>query len=185
MHLQNCGEKELRIMRLFTAVLPDDAYRQELESIQDMMKEYGAAGRYTESANLHLTLVFIGEYGNPDRIMDILRDIPAEPVSLKPLRIEKLHDMYILRFAENAELNTIVKRIRRAFAENGIPFDGKSFLPHITLVRKVQKDLKQYLEVPSAELVCDSVSLMRSAQGRNGSVYTEMGYTEFGGETEN
>lgn len=165
-------------MRLFTAVLPCDSFRAELERLQDDLKEKGVTGRYTDSANLHLTLVFIGEYGDPEKIMDLLEEIPMEPVFLKPLRIEKLKDLYILRFEENEELNLLVSRMHRSFAENRIPFDRKSFLPHITLLRKAERDLEEPMNIPDSPMECDAVSLMHSKQGKNGMVYTEIGRLE-------
>ncbi len=77
-------------MRLFTAVLPDESFRQELETIQGEMKKKGIRGRYTDPFNLHLTLVFIGEYGNPDGVMDILEEIPFEPSVLTKNSLRKI-----------------------------------------------------------------------------------------------
>lgn len=165
-------------MRLFAAVLPDDSFRGELERLQDELKEKGVRGRYTDSANLHLTLVFIGEYGDPQKIMDLLEEIPMEPVFLKPLGIEKMKDLYILRFEENEELSRTVSRMHRTFAENNIPFDRKSFLPHITLVRKAEQDLLTCVDIPGHMMDADAVSLMHSKQGKNGMVYTELCHLE-------
>ena len=166
-------------MRLFAAVLPDESFRQELETIQAQMKKKGIRGRYTDPFNLHLTLVFIGEYGNPDDVMDVLEEIPFEPSVLIPHRIEKLRDMYVLTFEENEIMTAYVRRIHRAFSKAGIPFDRKSFWPHITLVRKAEQDPAVPLSSECGPFACDSVSLMRSERGRNGMVYTETGKLEF------
>lgn len=166
-------------MRLFTAVLPDESFRQELETIQAQMKKKGIRGRYTDPFNLHLTLVFIGEYGNPDDVMDVLEEIPFEPSVLTAQRIEKLRDMYVLAFEENEKMTAYVRRIHRAFSEAGIPFDRKSFWPHITLVRKAEQDPAGPLIFECGPFACDSVSLMRSERGRNGMVYTETDRLEF------
>ena len=72
-----------------------------------------------------------------------------------------------------------MRRIRRALAENGIPFDRKKFSPHVTLIRKVSFRDGAPEEVPKnihvRETVATEVSLMRSERGKRGMVYTEIG----------
>ena len=80
-------------MRLFLAAMPDDSFRLTLEQLQKELKDAGIKGRYTDPFNLHLTLAFIGEYGDPDHIMDVIEEIPFEPVFLKPEKISLLGDI--------------------------------------------------------------------------------------------
>lgn len=161
-------------MRLFLAAMPDDSFRLTLEQLQKELKDAGIKGRYTDPFNLHLTLAFIGEYGDPDHIMDVIEEIPFEPVFLKPEKISLLGDLYILTFEENRELSLYVQRLHRVLAGNDIPFDRKSFIPHITLVRKADTDFPEFPITKTEEMECSSVSLMRSQQGRNGMNYTEI-----------
>ena len=81
------------------------------------------------------------------------------------------------------ELTACVKRLRRALAEAGIPFDRKKFSPHITLVRKPEVpkglargsgDVLVPAAVPKAGMIVDHISLMRSDRGKNGMIYTEI-----------
>ena len=39
-------------------------------------------GRYTHCDHLHLTLSFIGEYSDPDGILEIMEQVRCEPVKL-------------------------------------------------------------------------------------------------------
>ena len=76
-----------------------------------------------------------------------------------------------------APLAAVARRVRRALAENGIPFDRKRFSPHITLIRKAAKAAAG-VSVPPAEMTVGALSLMRSDRGRNGMLYTELGTVE-------
>ena len=62
-------------MRLFIAILPSDEMKEALIDIQNKMYDHDIRGYYTTEENLHLTLAFIGEYGDPEKIMDILSQI--------------------------------------------------------------------------------------------------------------
>jgi 2'-5' RNA ligase len=87
--------------------------------------------------------------------------------------------MYLLRIKNNPGLESYVRRLRRALAESEIPFDRKKFSPHITLIRKVSFqngviDTAKKIIIPNSAMV-RRVSLMRSVQGKNGMIYTELG----------
>ena len=71
----------------------------------------------------------------------------------------------------------VVRRIRRALAENNIPFDKKRFSPHITLIRKASGDMPGLAPEP-VSMTVETISLMRSDRGRNGMIYTEIGTVE-------
>ncbi len=62
-------------MRLFIAINFDDNTVNSLISLQEKLKASGAQGRFTRSENLHLTLAFIGEYNDPDKVMKVIREI--------------------------------------------------------------------------------------------------------------
>ena len=87
-----------------------------------------------------------------------------------------------IQFEENIldalKLIGYVKRLRRALAEQGIPFDKKRFSPHITLIRKYSCRGGREISVsdpPKGSMVATKVSLMRSERGKNGMIYTEIG----------
>lgn len=167
-------------MRLFTAILPDEAEMQALRTIQDEMKKQGFYGRFTDLYNLHMTLIFIGEYDDPDEVLDLMEEIPFEHVQLKPKEIRKLNDLYALIFEEDQNLNAYVRKLKRKLEENGIPYDRKSFLPHVTLLRKAsgKADRLNQERIVNSEWDAHGVSLMKSEFGRNGMIYTELGYIQ-------
>ena len=163
-------------MRLFVAILPDEAMRQALSALQREMKLCGIHGRYTDPFNLHMTLAFIGEC-QPNPVLDVLTEIPFEPVKLKPEGILHFRDLYACTLSGSPQLTAYVSRLHHALAEQDIPFDRKAFRPHITLVRKAVAEYREYpdLYLPEMTMTAERISLMRSQPGRNGMVYTEIG----------
>ena len=168
-------------MRLFIAINFDDNVVKALTDLQNELKFCGARGNFTKPENLHLTLAFIGEYGNPDDVLDIMENVPFRPVDLKFEGLQHFRDMYFARIADNRGLNSYVRRLRRALAENEIPYDKKNFSPHITLIRKVSFRGGQMSDIPDGfnlETKASRISLMRSDRGKTGMIYTEIGGIE-------
>ena len=86
-------------------------------------------------------------------------------------------DLYWCGIGENDKLLSYVKRLRRALAENEIPFDRKKFSPHITLIRRAEYDRRRGfpgVTIPDASMQVTGVSLMRSDRTKSGMVYTEI-----------
>ena len=164
-------------MRLFIAVRLSDSIRNGLSAIQRELRDHGVMGNYTKIENLHLTLAFIGEYSDPDFVLEVMRSVPFEPF---PMRIEgfgSFGSLYWCGIGENGELLSYVKRLRKALAENGIPFDRKKFSPHITLIRKAEYDRRRGfpgVAVPDVSMRVPGISLMRSDRTKSGMVYTEI-----------
>ena len=66
---------------------------------------------------------------------------------------------------ENDSLCAYVKWLRRALAENGVPFDRKKFSPHITLIRRAEFDRRRGfpgVTIPNLSMQASDVSLTRS-----------------------
>ena len=64
-------------MRLFIAINLDDNIRDALAEMQESMRRQGVRGNYTKTENLHLTLAFIGEHGDPDAVNEALASVPS------------------------------------------------------------------------------------------------------------
>ena len=165
-------------MRLFVVIQLSDSIRDSLSSIHTYLRDHGVRGNYTKLENLHLTLAFIGEYSDPDFVLEAIHSVPFAPF---PMRIEgfgSFGDLYWCGIGANDTLLSSVKRLRRALAENGIPFDRKKFSPHITLIRKAEFDKRRgfpCVTIPDMSMQVSGVSLMRSDRTKSGMVYTEIG----------
>lgn len=165
-------------MRLFIAIQFSPEILDALVDVQSELKSFDVRGRYSPPENLHLTLAFIGEYGNPDAVMDALNSVPFEPFPLRLDRLGNFGDLYWAGIADNPHLAAFVKRLRRALADRNIPFDRKRFSPHITLVRRAEYYGETPLppvHAPEGEMEVSGVVLMRSDRGKHGMIYTEVG----------
>ena len=162
-------------MRLFIAIRLDDSIKDALTQVQSTLRAKRVRGNYTGIENLHLTLAFIGEYGDPDRVLEVMRTVPFEPIPICLEGFGSFGDLYWCGLAQQDRLTAYVKRLRRALAEAEIPFDRKRFSPHITLLRKASFDRMPGVTVPDASMTAEAVSLMRSERGKNGMIYTELG----------
>ena len=164
-------------MRLFTAVQPSPGFRAALEDLQQRLLEAGVTGKYREPDGLHLTLAFIGEW--PEDITELL------PVVQKPFCVTLSHlgifpeaNVLWAGVEPCEELDLLAKQVRHRLADAGIPFDRKSFSPHITLARKPfvpEKVILSEIPVPRVSMIVNDVCLYRSDRGKDGMVYTVIG----------
>ena len=155
-------------MRLFVAVQLDKKMKDALRSVQNEMRRRGVEGNYTRPESLHLTLAFIGDY--PD-----LRFRPFE-LGLKGLGT--FGELWWAGLEGSGNLEALARQLRRTLAEAAIPFDRKSFRPHVTLIRQARYRNDPRLDsiaVPQARMTVERISLMLSTRGKNGMIYTELG----------
>ena len=168
-------------MRLFIAIEFDEEILQALTKLQSEWKVSGVRGNFTPVQNLHLTLAFIGEYGNPNAVLEAMNSISFSPCSISLDGIGTFRDIYWVGISENNALSSYVRQLRRSLAEYAIPYDRKRFSPHITLVRRAEfnKSIEELLKnPPKGEMEVKSVSLMSSTRGKSGMIYTEVGSVE-------
>ena len=160
-------------MRLFLAITLENAIKDELCMIQKRLQIQGVKGNFTSRENMHLTLAFIGEYSDPDYVSDVLKEVTLEPMRLVINGFGSFGDTYWIGIKEDAGLKTNVRRIRKALSDNGIPFDRKKFLPHMTIARKIRYDKGFPTDAPfPAAMDVEHISLMRSDRGKSGMIYT-------------
>ncbi len=167
-------------MRLFIAINFSEEMKTALKDIQRQMKEQNVRGNFTKPENLHLTLAFIGEYNDIDRVTDALGKAEFKPFSLSLKGLGSFGRLWWAGIGDSGELKKLAAQVRHHLADSGIPFDKKKFSPHITLIREPNKADIPELTVPAAEMTVESISLMLSERGRNGMIYTEIGSVECG-----
>ena len=164
-------------MRLFIAIKLPNSIVNSLKQVQASLKKCGLKGRYSTEENLHLTLAFIGEYDDPDKVLDVMSDVDFEEFPISISGVGNFGDLYWAGIDDNPYLMEYVKRLRRALSENKIPFDGKKYKPHVTLVRKgwFEHGVKLPEYMPEMHTTVKSVALVKSELGREGSKYTVLG----------
>ena len=166
-------------MRLFIAVNMPAQIADALINLQNELYDRGVRGNYTPEENFHLTLAFIGEYPDPQPVLDALSEVEFAPFELSLDGVGSFGDLWWAGVAGSAPLNALARRVRRALAAHGVPFDKKSFSPHITLIRKPEGSMPG-LRPREAGMTVEAISLMRSDRGRSGMIYTEIGTKEGG-----
>lgn len=166
-------------MRLFIAIILDENMTDALIEMQDDLMRSGIKGHFTRPENLHMTLAFIGENDEPEKIEEIMRDVPLRSFSIKVSGTRRFKDMVFANVLDNPDLHDYVKRLRRALSDNDIDFDRKKFMSHITLVRRASGN-REFPIQTDAEIEetmrVKGISLMKSEQGKHGMSYTEIGY---------
>ena len=165
-------------MRLFIAIQPDRQMKDALRAVQNELRRRGVEGNYTRMENLHLTLAFIGEYPEADTVLDALQGLRFDPFTIRTEGFGSFGDLWWMGLGSDGELDALDKRLRHLLADAAIPFDRKSFRPHVTLIRQPRFHTDPHLDsllIPVAEMTVDKVSLMLSTRGKNGMIYTELG----------
>ena len=100
------------------------------------------------------------------------------PFTIQLDGIGTFHDALWTGIVPNDSLSACVRQLRRALAEQGIPYDRKKFAPHITMVRRAEfpgSMVKLLQQLPADTMEVSEISLMRSDRGKNGMIYTKIG----------
>lgn len=163
-------------MRLFISVQLSEGMRDVICGMQNTWQRMGVRGNYTPAENLHLTLTFIGEYSDPERVLEVMDGIPFEPTELKLDGMGCFGDLWWIGLEPSGELQSYVRKLRHALGEAGIPFDRKRFSPHITVLRRANVSMAKLPTVPieKSAMIANHASLMRSDRGKRGMIYTEI-----------
>lgn len=163
-------------MRLFIAIPFTENLKKELLRFQKDLQESGLFGRLVPPDNFHLTLAFIGEYQDPDLVLDAMKSVPFRSFDIRLSGDGHFQDLYWAGIEDNPILVSYVKKLRRALADRNIPYDRKKFSPHITLIRRAAfRKQAAAAKPPKGSMRVHKIVLMRSDRGKSGMIYTEIG----------
>ncbi len=170
-------------MRLFIALQLNDEIKGALQDMQNFMRDRGVKGNYTKRENLHLTLAFIGEFDDPQTVLDAIDRAGLRPFEITLSGTGSFKSLWWAGIDGGMALQSFARRLRRELDAAGIPYDRKKFSPHITLIRKpeccgtdtAQDILAALTDTKEIRMTADHVSLMRSDRGEHGMIYTELG----------
>lgn len=161
-------------MRLFIAIQLSDEIKKVLVACMHDLKKQGVEGNYVPAQNLHLTLVFIGEYDDPMKVKNIIEGVQVTPFRLGLSEKGNFGNLLWIGVKGNQKLKTYVKNLRESLKEAGIPFDDDKFIPHITLIRKTVCKKAYQVHLSKAEMTVKKVSLMKSEIKNGKVVYREI-----------
>lgn len=169
-------------MRLFIALQLNDEIKGALQDMQNFMRDRGVKGNYTKRENLHLTLAFIGEFDDPQTVLDAIDRAGLRPFEITLSGTGSFKSLWWAGIDGGMALQSFARRLRRELDAAGIPYDRKKFSPHITLIRKpeccgtdtAQDIIAALTDTKEIRMTADHVSLMRSDRGEHGMIYTEI-----------
>ena len=161
-------------MRLFIAIQLSDEMKKSLVACMHDLKKQGVEGNYVPAQNLHLTLVFIGEYDDPVKVKKVIDSVPLPQFRLSLSEKGNFGNLLWAGVKGNQKLKTYVKELRDALRAADIPFDNDKFVPHITLIRKATSKKAYQVHLPKAEMTVKKVSLMKSEVKNGKAAYREV-----------
>lgn len=154
-------------MRLFAAILFDDATTSNLVALQDDLRQRCGDGNYSRPVNLHLTLAFLDEcdQGETKAAIGALQDVDFAAFTLVidgvGLLSQHGHTLGVAQVAQNGQLLTVRRLLTRALRQRGCDFDQHQFTPHITLARRLPPGTVPWSVEPFAQSV-ERIHLMVS-----------------------
>lgn len=163
--------------RLFLALWPDDDVRRRLRYLLDTTLRI-RSGRPEPIANLHVTLVFIGNIPG-ERVNAIERAVADVSGTAFELLLERVgywgrpRIMWLGSRETPSALLSLVKDLRAALVPCGITAETRPYLPHMTLARKVQHPPFTGV-VEQVTWRVDTFSLLESVPLERGSAYREL-----------
>ncbi len=115
-------------MRLFIAIPLSEEMKKALVACMHDLKKQGVEGNYVPAQNLHLTLAFIGEYDDPERVKEVLQSVPMPPFRMSLSEKGNFGNLLWAGVKGNQKLKTYVKDLRAALKEAGVPFEDDKLL---------------------------------------------------------
>lgn len=170
-------------LRLFIAVNFPNDIKDQLSSIIEEFKKNAVSGNFTHKENLHLTLSFIGETKEQDKVKSAMdRAIKSSGVTKFNLSLQgfgsfKQHgsDILWIGISEYEVLNKINHGLINELKKEGFAAEDKEFKPHLTIGRKVIMN-KEFIQPQfhKIESQVDRICLMKSERIKGKLVYTEI-----------
>ena len=157
--------------RLFVALWPEDDVRKKLSNKQLELK-LSDYGRLIPAANLHITLLFLGDVplNEIPEIENFVKSVELTPFSFSISKIGFWpHNKIVWAGPEDtkAELEDLSNQIQIGLKR--YVSDRRKFTPHVTLARKVRRRVQCTLT--PIEWRVEKVYLVRSVLSHKGSQY--------------
>lgn len=130
-------------LRLFFALWPPYPVQLVLHSLARQLKA-DCGGRIVRRESLHMTLMFLGMVDRARLPALCLAatavHVPVFDFTLQRLLSLKYHGIgYAAPAAHVPKLQSLVEALRQSVAGAGFEFDHKPFVPHVTLLRRMER----------------------------------------------
>lgn len=136
-------ESQHGLLRLFFALWPDDATRAAFEGLSRVLHD-GCGGRRVPKANIHLTLVFLGNV-RADLVSPLRHMAGAVRGETVDLVLDTAgywrHNRIVWIGAQvcPGQLRGLVTQLTEGVRDLGIGTEVRDYVPHITLLRNAQR----------------------------------------------
>lgn len=161
-------------MRLFFALWPDAAARAALDGLTGTLQAE-CGGRVVPAANIHLTLVFLGDVATA-RFADACH--AAGGIATPRFEFEARaigywrHNRIVWSGPAHCPeaLRSLVARLESALAAAGFQFERRAYVPHLTLLRNARR-APALPEMPAIRWPVSEFVLVQSLRQDRGSRY--------------
>lgn len=142
MLVDNVHTLKKKTIRVFFAIKPDGAALKQLSHLAKQLAS-SCGGQNTRQANIHLTLVYLGEIAI-DRLAALRAAAKFVTATTFNLSFDEIrhwkHNQIIYASTKKftPELLTLVNNLQNTLSISGFTFDSRTYKPHITLARKVK-----------------------------------------------
>lgn len=161
-------------MRLFYAVTFDRQSRSQLHQRARTIIGEASGAVLTEQANIHLTLLFVGEAipASVPLYASALATLPTLPATFCSQSLGSFSSIIWASVDHHQALYACWRALTERLTDLGLGYDAKALVPHITLARKVRVPALPSCEALS--LHATTISLMHSTRIRDVLTYTPL-----------
>ncbi len=169
------SETKVPSARVFFALWPDEAARAALAAWQPPLAEL-CGGKIMRPANLHNTLVFLGDValGRLEALQLAAQEVRGRPFDLH-LDTARYwghnHIVYAAPASVPRHLLQLADNLEKRLHHHHFHFDRRDYKPHITLLRHARWNDAPLPELPTVTWKMHDFVLAQSVGGESGSRY--------------
>jgi 2'-5' RNA ligase len=174
-------------MRLFIAIIFDKSTSIAITKIRESVRLISNQGNFTQTANLHLTLAFLGDHDQKEilAIHQAMQKIDKHTVELHLEHLgsfapkDNISKLIWVGIEPNSELNKLVYELRQSLTIESILFDKSEFVPHLTIGREVilqdkVQNIDALIRFEPIKFMPNYICLIESIRINNKLIYREL-----------
>lgn len=185
------GQFMIKTKRLFLALVITDETKQAINQWQARHME-SLYKKPVPADNYHVTLVYMGaiEQSKYDTVVEKLREVRSDNFQLTITKTQHFKNSKTLVLTPSTippKLIELQRNINRVVKQAGLPYETRTYNPHVTLFRKINDDEFAMLEedglpLPHFEIPVDHFALFESISTETGVHYRMLEDFELHGE---
>ena len=168
-------------MRLFIAINFPAEVKATIALCRERLKAASWQGNFSLDANLHLTLVFLGEcdVGQVNAIKAIMNETRFEAFALTLEKVGRFKrhggDTWWIGLKENKTLSDLQADLTGRLIKKGFMLEERQYSPHVTMGREI-KLRPGFItpDIPQVGFTITSIELMKSERINGKLTYTKV-----------